>query len=200
MSNNIIRKIVFWSVLIIPYGLLIGGYFWHKAEINEIKNAKIIIVDKDNLTLSVFSYKGKKISEYPVAVGRNFGNKQIEGDCKTPEGVFPIVSIEDASDWEYDFEDDNRGPVKGAYGNWFMRLETPVNNSIGIHGTHNDSLIGQRASHGCIRMHNSHLNELKQNIQTGTIVAIIPSAYDMLINRDTSDVIQQMLNLQGGFK
>jgi lipoprotein-anchoring transpeptidase ErfK/SrfK len=43
---------------------------------------------------------------------------------------------------------------------------------IYIHGTHEEGLIGQPASHGCIRMYNSDIAELYDLVDVGTPVII----------------------------
>mgnify|MGYP001037386398 FL=1 len=43
---------------------------------------------------------------------------------------------------------------------------------IYIHGTHEEALIGQKASHGCIRMFNSDVIELFNDVKKGTKVYI----------------------------
>jgi len=43
---------------------------------------------------------------------------------------------------------------------------------IYIHGTHEENLIGQPASHGCIRMRNQDVLELFERVQEGTEVLI----------------------------
>lgn len=179
-------------VFIIPYFLLIYGYYYHKKEIDKIENTKMIIINKDDYTLKLYSYKGELLNEYKVAVGKNYGNKNESGDNKTPEGIFIIQSIEDSKEWEFDFENDNLGPLKGAYGPWFIRLFTPGHKGIGIHGTLNDNSLGTRDSHGCIRMNNDKLSELKSKISTNTVVAIMPSSFDLLVDKDTTGIIEKM--------
>jgi len=46
------------------------------------------------------------------------------------------------------------------------------NRYIYIHGTHEEGLIGQKASHGCIRMFNSDVIELFNVVKKGTKVYI----------------------------
>ena len=43
---------------------------------------------------------------------------------------------------------------------------------IYIHGTHEEGLIGQKASHGCIRMFNNDVIELFDMVSEGTKVQI----------------------------
>ena len=101
---------------------------------------------------------------YPVCVGLKKGQKQKKGDMKTPECTvdqpFTITEIKDASKWYHDFGD-GRGEIL-AYGNWFIRLNTPGFKGIGIHGsTNNESSVPGRGSEGCIRLRNKDLDELK---------------------------------------
>ncbi|MCX6707278.1 MAG: L,D-transpeptidase, partial [Candidatus Woesearchaeota archaeon] len=135
-----------------------------------------------------------KVAEYDVSTGRNFGNKMINGDNKTPETpytngnnykpYFTITSINDSSRWNFE-------NISGAYGPWFMRLDcgtwsganySPGGQSpIGIHGVPDLSIynpdfkdkIGTPASHGCIRMNNGDLSEIRYLVSVGTPVFII---------------------------
>jgi len=162
-------------------------------------NGIMLVIDKHEQTMTVHHPTRGIIEVFDVSTGLNPGNKLVRGDQKTPEGVFPIISIEDASEWTYDFEDGN-GQTEGAYGPFFLRLrvhdESIFHNSsrafefssgqeftgIGIHGTHTNEQIGERASHGCIRLRNEDLLELKEMIQPGTLVAIIPGKQDVSEN------------------
>jgi lipoprotein-anchoring transpeptidase ErfK/SrfK len=68
---------------------------------------------------------------------------------------------------------DGKGPVSGAYGPWFIRLETGWK-GIGIHGTHDPGSTGTRASEGCIRMKNDDLLRIVDETSPGTVVVIKP--------------------------
>lgn len=128
-------------------------------------------------------YKNGSERPYRVfgcAVGKNPGDKQWDGDCTTPvswgnvmkslpgakpgtpctEIPFVVDKINDASDWTHDFKD-GRGEIKGAYGPWFISLNTGWD-GIGIHGTHDYASIGSNASEGCIRLRNDNVQELKE--------------------------------------
>jgi lipoprotein-anchoring transpeptidase ErfK/SrfK len=45
---------------------------------------------------------------------------------------------------------------------------------VGIHGTPSDSSIGTAASHGCIRMHISDVEDLFERVTVGMPVEIKP--------------------------
>ena len=126
-----------------------------------VNNGKYNIrISKLNYTLTL--YKGTEpVKTYPIAVGKNPGDKQRTGDNRTPVGDFKIVSIENASKWTHDFRD-GKGKIKGAYGPWFLRLDAKGWKGIGIHGTHAPDSIGTMATEGCIRLFNEDIAELKQ--------------------------------------
>ena len=118
-----------------------------------------IVVSKSNFTLSLL--KGDElVKNYPIAVGKNTGDKERVGDHRTPVGNFKIVSIENASSWSHDFRD-GKGKIAGAYGPWFLRLDAKGWRGIGIHGTHDPDSRGTNATEGCIRLSNDDIKELK---------------------------------------
>jgi len=64
---------------------------------------------------------------------------------------------------------------------WLEGLDEGLNRGAGIdsysryiyiHGTDEEGLIGQKASHGCIRMKNADVIELFEHVEVGTIVNI----------------------------
>jgi lipoprotein-anchoring transpeptidase ErfK/SrfK len=171
------KKILLWVVLLLPYLGLIFVWQIHNKQIAKIENSSFIRISKEEMTLSVYNYKGKNIAKYPIACGKNMGNKEKRGDMKTPEGVFHVSDIRNASHWTHDFGDGN-GEIEGAYGPYFIRLITPGHSGIGIHGTHDNNSIGTRATEGCIRLKNEDLEKLVKQVKAGDVVVIIPSKND----------------------
>lgn len=113
------------------------------------------------------------VAAYPVAIGKNQGQKLKAGDCRTPEGKFFVQQVQDARSWTHDFKD-GKGVIQNAYGPWFIRLKTQWS-GIGIHGTHDPASIGTNATEGCIRLRNENLRTLKENyIKRGMAVWILP--------------------------
>ncbi len=136
-----------------------------------------IVISKETLTLTLYDSDGGVVCEFPVAVGKNLGDKRRKGDMKTPEGEFFIENIQNASWWTHDFGD-GKGEIAGCYGAWFIRLNTPPHKGIGIHGTHLPESIGTRATEGCIRLENSNLDSLKPLVHIGMPVRIESSEAD----------------------
>jgi hypothetical protein len=154
--------------------LVIGGLLSYiiMREYVLARRVSLLMVDKGKMCISLYNAKGVPYKIMPVALGVNQGDKRSIGDLRTPEGVFPVVSIEKSSTWTYDFENDGKGSVEGAYGPWFIRLGVSGIKGIGIHGTHDNTTIGKRSSHGCIRMRNDDLEYLKKWVSLGVTVII----------------------------
>ena len=134
-----------------------------------------ILIKKSEFRLYLL-VDGNVVNSWPVALGKNAGQKRVSGDMKTPDGTFPIEEVLDSSYWTHDFHD-GKGEIEGAYGPYFISLDTSdlsggAWDGIGIHGTHDPASIGTCASEGCIRMHNSDLLALKKQITVGTRVTI----------------------------
>ncbi len=143
------------------------------------KRTRHILIKKSEFRL--YLYNGRTLeASYPIAIGKNAGDKQAVGDMRTPEGKFYILQIQDARNWTHDFKD-GKGEIAGAYGPWFLRLHTSKDRTksgkewkgIGIHGTHDESSIGTCATEGCIRMKNKDLEELKTLVSIHTPVEIV---------------------------
>ena len=140
-----------------------------------VSSGKSILIKKSEFRLYLLE-DGNVVQSFPVALGKNAGQKRVSGDMKTPDGSFPIDEVIDSSDWTHDFGD-GRGEIAGAYGPYFISLDTSALSGgawdgIGIHGTHDPASIGTRVSEGCIRMNNSDLLTLKSQIDVGTEVTI----------------------------
>lgn len=134
-----------------------------------------VLVKKSAFTVKLLD-NGEVVKEYKCALGKNPGQKEKEGDLKTPTGTFLVDEILDASAWTHDFGD-GKGEIKGAYGAWFISLDTNEMSKgkwggIGIHGTHDPASVGTMASEGCVRLANDNLNDLKQYVKVGTKVII----------------------------
>lgn len=135
------------------------------------KNGLWIRIEKSQFTLSLMQ-GGKIAGTFPVALGKNEGNKEKAGDMRTPEGAFYVERIQDSSAWVHDFGD-GKGSIAGAYGPKFIRLKTGWS-GIGIHGTHDPASIGKRVTEGCIRLKNEDLAELVPYVKAGMKVQIEP--------------------------
>lgn len=184
--KSIMKRLFFLLAVLLPYCLLVFTIWHYENEKKMQTKAKFIIVSKQAMTLDVFDPSGKAIMSVPIACGKNYGDKKESNDLKTPEGVFRVSEIADASGWLHDFKD-GKGDIKGAYGNYFIRLVTPGHQGIGIHGTHDPQSIGMRATEGCLRLHNKDIDKLAKIVDSYTVVVINPSKMDILESNKVID-------------
>ena len=140
--------------------------------------------------------ENKLIRSYPVSSSA-YGEGQVENSLKTPLGMHMIRSKIGTDVEKYDFfvsrehipqkakiihEDaDSEDDFITSRIMWLDGLEEgfnkgtnvdSLNRYIYIHGTHEEGLIGKKASHGCIRMLNHDVLELYDLIPEETIVNI----------------------------
>lgn len=110
-----------------------------------LARANILII-KAQRQLTLFD-GNTPLRQYPLGIGKPA--------TPTPAGNFAIaVKVK------------NPG---GALGSRWLGLNY---DSIGIHGTNQPWLIGSMVSHGCIRMHNAHVEELFFLVNIGAPVYI----------------------------
>ena len=184
-SSNWWLKCILAILIVLPYIGLLGVKMMYDNKAEQIANAKFIIIDKETMSLHLFDYQGEEVKTYGISCGKNYGNKQKIGDLKTPEGIFRITDIEDASTWKHDFKD-GKGRVEGAYGPWFLRLAVPGHKGIGIHGTHKPESIGTRDTEGCVRLENQDIEDLKGRVNPGMVVIVLPSYADLSASQKDS--------------
>lgn len=154
-------------------GLSAGAQAPFAKYLDQAGDAPFIVIDKQGFKLTLADAQGQPIREYGISCAVNYGPKKARGDHKTPEGTFKINQLLNAKGLTHDFKD-GKGPIKDAYGPWFLRLDVPGFWDIGIHGTPFPESIGTRATEGCIRLRNEDILDLKSRVKVGTVVIILP--------------------------
>ncbi len=154
-----------------------------------------IIVDISEQRLYLYN-NNNLVQSFPVSTSK-YGEGQIENSFKTPLGLHeikekigdkaPINTIFTARENTNKREEilinsnDTEDDFVTSRILWLDGLENGINRGVGvdsysryiyIHGTHEEGLIGQKASHGCIRMFNNDVIELFDMVSEGTKVQI----------------------------
>ena len=70
-----------------------------RAQEEKADGTNRVIVSKRDMRITVLCPRGDTLAVFPIACGRNYGDKQQEWDFRTPEGHFVIESVEDTSLW-----------------------------------------------------------------------------------------------------
>ncbi len=125
-----------------------------------------ILIDLSRCTLTL-RQAGESAKVYRVAVGA--------GKTPTPVGRFHII---------------HKARWGGGFGTRWMGLDVPWG-TYGIHGTDKPGSIGQRVSHGCIRMHNRDVEAVFEAVEAGTPVLIAgPVNYQPLAQGSRGTLVQ----------
>jgi len=159
-------------------------------------DAPFIIVDASDQRLYLFERNQLKF-EFPVSTSA-VGVGSAEGSNRTPLGLHriaekfgdgePIGMIFKARQPTGKLAAIQTKPIKGDGDDvttrimWLQGMQPGVNEGKGvdsharyiyIHGTPEEGLIGRPESHGCIRMNNTQVIELFNQVPVGTLVDII---------------------------
>ena len=176
-------KILIFSVVMTFF--FTESYSQNNEIIVDISEQRLYLYNNDNL-----------VQSFPVSTSK-YGEGQIENSFKTPLGLHEIKEkIGDKAPNKTIFtarENTNKRAEIQINPNdteddfvtsrilWLDGLENGINRGVGvdsysryiyIHGTHEEGLIGQKASHGCIRMFNNDVIELFDMVSEGTKVQI----------------------------
>jgi lipoprotein-anchoring transpeptidase ErfK/SrfK len=133
----------------------------------KIPKGKISIrVDKGNRTLVLYLDE-KLLKRYPVGIGK---------DDRTPVGSFSVKDRVPQPPW---YRELGKPPIlpgdpRNILGSHWLGLKVPIElgSGYGIHGTTDESSIGQETSNGCVRMRNRDVAEVFALAPVGTPVEI----------------------------
>jgi lipoprotein-anchoring transpeptidase ErfK/SrfK len=137
-----------------------------QPEIVDSDISKVVWIQQSSFTLTVYN-RDQEVNSYKVAVGMP--------QYPTPNGKFHITYKErnptwlPTSEWAKDKQGIPQPPgPNNPLGGYWMDL----GGGIGIHATPFPKTVGERASHGCIRMEESDAAALFNAVKVGTPVFI----------------------------
>lgn len=137
-----------------------------------------IYISKPRMRLYVLTPDDSVLFSCGIACGIRRGDKQEEGDYRTPEGRFRISGMFESTDWIHRTRDGRE--VKGCYGPYFLRIATGRFAGIGIHGTNAPRSIGRRASEGCIRVNSDNIILLREQYAYNGMPVIVSGERERL--------------------
>ena len=140
-----------------------------------------ILVIKSNYELQVFDKDGW-YATYPAVFGsKSLEDKMMEGDRKTPEGIYHILSKRPHEKWDKMMDLDYPTPADQAKFNerkakGLIPKTARIGDGIAIHGTwaHDDIAVDayQNWTNGCISLKREDMDEVYQMAPVGTKVII----------------------------
>ena len=146
------------------------------------KGRYAVVIDLDD---NLLHFRQGDVTLWSAPIGTGTGLTMQDGssdwDFSTPNGVFQVKYKERdpvwiAEDWYFV---ENGLPVpppndpKRYFPGGLGAAAVYISHDLAIHGTDKPELLGQRVSHGCIRLSNKDALRLFHNVQVGTEVVIV---------------------------
>ncbi|MBW4670095.1 MAG: L,D-transpeptidase [Cyanomargarita calcarea GSE-NOS-MK-12-04C] len=125
-----------------------------------------VVVDLSDRRVYV-SRKDVVIASYPTGIGKD--------GWETPIGTFRVEHKELHPSWEHPITGKVfPAGVDSPLGERWIGFWTDGRDHIGFHGTPEVHLVGSAVSHGCLRMRNSDVKMLYNQVSMGTPVEVRP--------------------------
>ncbi len=166
-----------WSTISLSLIGLTIYYFYPEPRLSADTTIDKLVVYKSKRQLLAYS-NGHHIKTYKIALGgQPIGHKEVEGDQKTPEGLYIINDKNPNSSFHKNLgiSYPDQADIENA-----KRLGQPPGGDIKIHGLRNkNGYIGRfhRWSDwtmGCIAVTDAEIDELYTAVEIGTEVMIYP--------------------------
>jgi murein L,D-transpeptidase YafK len=120
----------------------------------------IFIADKEKRTLTIWSHDKEKIvlvSAYAMDIGKLQGDKVLEGDHRTPEGIYFFQTRKDGN--ELNFSEYGKRAFTLDYPNYFDRLAKKTGSGIWLHAVPDTTSL-MRGSRGCVVVRNEVIDKI----------------------------------------
>jgi len=173
------KLIVIVLLIIILASVLLAFSYYFFPERKLAGGCKVdkILVEKNKRQLHVFS-KGKKLNTYTVSLGfRPKGKKRFEGDGRTPEGKYFIISKNSNSIAHKSFGISYPNAADKKYA---AQRSKSTGGNIMIHGMMNGKGYWGKFHRfidwtgGCIALTDSEMDDLFRHVDVGCEVVIKP--------------------------
>lgn len=125
----------------------------------------LLVVDKSAHSLLVYSnYSSEPVARYRVTTGKHPGQKQYEGDSKTPEGIYFFNRIISGANLPKS-DDYGEKAFVTDYPNPIDRNARRSGSGIWLHGAHDpEKTTSPNNSRGCVVMKNEDLTQVSKYI------------------------------------
>jgi murein L,D-transpeptidase YafK len=169
-------KIIWITISLISFGLTVYYFYPEKKLPSDIQINKLIVY-KTKRQLLAYS-NGHLTKTYKISLGRQpIGDKEYEGDKKTPEGLYFINDKNPNSVYHKNlgisYPDEN--DIKNA-----KRISKPAGGDIKIHGLRKKTGFISKFHRwfdwtlGCIALTDEEIDELYNAVKIGTPILIKP--------------------------
>jgi murein L,D-transpeptidase YafK len=155
-------------------------------QVSEMSEMILLTVDKDDLRAELKTWpanlgESRTLSQFTIAVGKEKGDKQREGDNRTPEGIYFTESVIDGEKLPEKY-----GPkaIPINFPNPMDRRLKKSGYGIWLHGVENNSRIEEaNVTEGCVAFYNEDIGELAHWLKPHQGLVVIASD-TAEVNRD----------------
>ena len=157
-------------------------------KLNSFFSHHVIVVEKYGHRLLVYENKGPwpvLLRSYSVATGKYSGNKKIQGDKKTPEGIYFITDFHSSRELIETYG--KKGEIYGAgafvlnYPNPFDVLEKKTGHGIWLHSTNDNHRVSVGMdSRGCVVSIDKDLIDISRFVELSKTPLIITQNHHFL--------------------
>ncbi len=148
------------------------------------KQTHLILIDTVKSRLFVYKKTStglQHVADYYVTIGKNGADKNVEGDKRTPVGLY--FASKKLTTPLSDFYGDGAYPLN--YPNALDKHYKKTGHGIWLHGTPKDTYSRPpRASDGCVVLSNPDLNKLASILKNGNTPVIISDNVEWISNID----------------
>jgi len=140
-----------------------------------------IVIDKSDYELNVYDDEGW-YATYPVVFGsKDLSDKLMEGDRRTPEGKFKIISVRPHTKWHrmlmLDYPNQQSwAKFRQRKASGIIPASARIGGGIAIHGTWpNDNIVVDdftNWTNGCVSLKNEDIDDINSFLSVGTSVEI----------------------------
>ncbi|MCB9091173.1 MAG: L,D-transpeptidase family protein [Halobacteriovoraceae bacterium] len=183
------RFVIFWVFISIPYGFTQdkneqGSPAFHVSnliQLDPLFTNYVLLVEKKNLKIHIYKNNHgtpERVASFPIATGKVPGDKFIEGDKKTPEGVYQLYRFYNANELIQMYGDYGKIYGIGAfvlnYPNTYDSKLGKTGGGIWLHATDDDSRIEKGLdSRGCVVVTGENLKKISHYINLDLKTPII---------------------------
>ncbi len=153
-----------------------------------------VIVDKSRQQINLYRYDGywRLVAKWSCSTGRVAGPKEMEGDQRTPEGVY--FATRNVGQ-RYLTETYGARALPLDYPNWLDRHLSRTGSAIWLHGT--SKPLQERDSNGCIVLENPTINRLAHYIRLNRTPVIIVERVRLQAVKEAHEVAGTLLSAAG---
>lgn len=174
------NKVMFLAIigmLAVAVWVWVGWRKVPQSKLPEGVKVDSLVVLKSARTMMAYA-QGEHVRTYYIALGQQpIGHKEVEGDMKTPEGIYSINDRNPNSAYHKNLGISYPNEADIAHA---QSLGKSAGGDIKIHGLKNGrGSIGrlhrqQDWTHGCIAVTNEEMDELYESVEIGATIVLKP--------------------------